>query len=64
MKAAVVIIGVMLFPWSTAAVATGLSFLVTGGRLGKREWHRVLFALAIIGAPLPPSESEITPPSP
>jgi hypothetical protein len=76
MKAVAVIIGVMLFLCSTAVIATGLSFLVTDGRLGKREWYQVAFALAVIiscivgfmgldmDTALPPPESETAPPVP
>ena len=76
MEAAAVVIGVMLFLWSTAVIATGLSFLVTDGRLGRREWHQVAFAVAVIIActlgflmldmdtTLPPPESETVAPAP
>lgn len=48
MKAVAVIIGVMLFLWSAAVVATGLSFVVTDGRLGRQEWYKVAIAVVIL----------------
>jgi hypothetical protein len=75
-EAVAVIVGVMLFLWASAVVATGLSFLVTDGRLGRREWRHVAFAVAIIiactvgiivldmDATMPPPESESTAPAP
>lgn len=70
-----VIVGVMLFLWSSAVVATGLAFLITDGRLGRREWYQVAFALVaflvcIIGylqldsAKRPPPESGSAAPAP
>jgi uncharacterized membrane protein len=49
-KAIAVIAGVMLFLWSTAVIATGLSFLVTDRRLGRREWYQVFVAVAVFVA--------------
>jgi hypothetical protein len=71
-----VIVGVMLFLWASAVLASGLSFLVTDGRLGRREWYQVALASAIIvgcivgfvvldtDATMPPPESESTAPAP
>lgn len=76
MEAIAVIIGVVMFLWSTAVLATGLSFFITDGRLGRREWCQVAFATAIIiaciigfmmldlGATLPPPENKTSPPVP
>lgn len=76
MEAIAVIVGVMMFLWSTAVLATGLSFLITDGRLGRREWYQVALAAAIIvaciigfimldlGVTLPPPESKTAPPVP
>jgi len=50
LEAIAVIVGVMLFLWSSAVVAAGLSFLVTDGCLGRREWYQVAFALIVIVA--------------
>jgi hypothetical protein len=49
-EAFAVIVGVILFLWASAVVATGLSFLVTDGRLGRREWYQIALAVAIIFA--------------
>lgn len=76
MEAIAVMVGVMLFLWASAVLASGLSFLVTDGRLGRREWYQVALASAIIvgcivgflvldmGSTLPPPESESTEPAP
>lgn len=73
-EAIAVIVGVMLFLWASAVLASGISFLVTDGRLGRREWYQVALATAIIvgsiigfialDATLPPPESETAPPAP
>jgi hypothetical protein len=41
-----VIIGVILFLWSTAVIVTGCTMLMTDGRIGRREWY--LFATAVV----------------
>ncbi len=76
MEAIALIVGVMLFLWASAVIAAGLSFLVTDGRLGRREWCQVTFATLIIvacvvgfvvldmGSTLPPPESDTAPPDP
>ena len=46
MSGVIIIAAVMLFLWSTAAVATGMALLITDGCLGRREWF--LFATGII----------------
>jgi hypothetical protein len=76
MKAIAVIVGVMMFLWATAVIAAGLSFFTTDGRLGRREWYQVAFAMAIfvaciigfmmldLDATLPPPKSKTFPPVP
>jgi hypothetical protein len=73
MEVAAVIIGVMLFLWSSAAIATGLSILVTDG-LTKRDRVYLavavaVFALCIVAYMLldtdpPPMQTGTTPPIP
>ena len=73
MEAIALIVGVMLFLWSSAVVATGFSFLVTDGRLGRRETYQVALAVAVLvvciigfmqldaDVELPPPEDDTTP---
>ncbi len=69
-----VVVGVMLFVWSTAVIATGFAMGITDGRLGRRELYQLLaaviiFVFCIIGyaqiaadLQLPPPDADLSAP--
>lgn len=48
LQAIAVIVGVVLFIWSSAIIATGFAMLSTDGRIGCSEWTQFIVAIVLM----------------